>query len=360
MLPAQYYHPIYLIIITILSIYCIVKNDERNSNNTIETYNEPQIPSIVLCVFMMLFIGTRPISKRYFVDMGDVANLWFWWSQGDVYSFRWSYENKIYDNIRAFMATYNMPVEYFFLLISIIYFGCMYISCKKLFPKDTLFSFVVYLTAFSTFSYGVNGFKAGSAASLFLVAIAYYENYKIMIPMILLSWGFHHSMVMVVGSFICVYFFKKTKYYFIIWAIAFIIAVFHIDFFQMIFAKLADERGAGYLQGQIHGKGFRLDFIAYSFIPILIGYYAIFKLNINSEKYKILLNLYLLTNSIWMLCMYAEFTNRIAYLSWFLHPWVMIYPFLNEKITKNQYSIVNYIACGHLFFTLFLNIIYWR
>ena len=256
-----------------------------------------------------------------------------------------------------------MSVKYFFFLIAVIYFGCMYVACKKLFPKDTLFSLVVYLTAFSTFSYGVNGFKAGSAASLFLIAVAYYQNYKIMIPMLIISWGFHHSMVMVVECFICVYFFRKAKYYFILWMVAFFIAAFHINFFQNIFANLAedigDDIGAGYLRGQLHGKGFRLDFIMYSVVPVLIGYYALFVKKIHSENYNILLNLYLMTNSVWMLCMYAEFTNRIAYLSWFLHPWVMIYPFLNEKVSPRQYHIVNCIACGHLCFTLFLYLIYW-
>lgn len=360
MFPAKYYHPIFLIIIILLSIYCFIKYGGNNGRKLLDNKNEPQMASIALTVFMMLFIGTRPISGRYFVDMRGVANLWWWWDQGDTYTFQWSYENRAYDNIRAFMSTYGMPVEYFFLLIAIIYFGCMYIACRKLFPRDTLFSLVVYLTAFSTFSYGVNGFKAGSAASLFLVALAYYENYKIMIPMLILSWGFHHSMVMVVCSFICVFFFRKTKYYFYFWLIAFFIAAFHISFFQNIFAKLADDTGAVYLRGQVHGKGFRLDFIAYSAVPVLIGYYAIFKQKLQSNNYSILLNLYLMTNSIWMLCMYAEFTNRIAYLSWFLHPWVMIYPFINEAMGDFKYRIANYIAFGHLLFTLFLFMIYWR
>ena len=33
---------------------------------------------------------------------------------------------------------------------------------------------------------------------------------------------------------------------------------------------------------------------------------------------------------------YAAYTNRIAYLSWFLMPVVLIFPLLKEKIYKNQ------------------------
>lgn len=358
MIRAEYYQLIYFFIILVISIKCFSKYKFLTFDRLDADYREDQSAAISLTVFLILFIGTRPISGKVFLDMESTASCWFLWNQGSTFHFRWGYENKIYDNLRALMSTYNMPVELFFILIAIIYFGCIYIACKKIFPKNTLFALLVYLAAFSSFSYGTNGIKAGSAASLFLIALAYTENWKIVFPMILVSWGFHHSMIMVVCSFICIYYYRKTKYYFYFWIFAFFIALFHITFFQNIFAKFSDEQGAEYLK-QVIG-GFRLDFIVYSAVPVIIGYYIIFvkKLKI-STQYEILLNLYLMTNSIWMLCMYAEFTNRIAYMSWFIHPWVMIYPFLNEKIDKKQYQIVSYIAMGHLCFTLFLNFIYW-
>ncbi len=358
MIPAQYYKPIYLFIITILSIYSFLNIQNLMETNFNKCKQEKQYSSIFLTVFMILFIGMRPISGRYFMDMGGTANMWNWWSQGDVYSFQWHYGNKIYDNLRAFMSTYGMRVELFFFIISTIYFSCIYISCKKLFPQYTFFAMLVYLIAFSTFSYATNGIKAGAAAALFLIVLAFYDNYKIFIPFILLSWGFHHSMVMVVVSFICVFIWRKSKFYFILWVITLILSALHFTYFQKLFASL-DDAGEAYLIGQLHGKGFRWDFIAYSVIPVIIGYYKIYIEKIELEQYTILLNFYLLTNSIWMLCMYAEFTNRIAYLSWFIHPWVMIYPFLNEKISALQIRNVKYLAIGHLIFNLFLLLIYW-
>ena len=359
MIPAQYYHPIFLILISFLSIYNFRKLSKTKAESIYISQYEDQTPSIVLTIFMIFFIGLRPISGKYFVDMAGTARIWNWWSQGNVYQYQWQYKNKIYDNLRSYMSTYGMPVEYFFFIIALIYFLCIYIACRKFFPKNTFFALLVYLIAFSTFSYATNGIKAGSAASIFLVALAYHENLKILIPLSLISWGFHHSMIMVLSCLIVVYFYRKAKFYFYFWIFAFIIAALHITIFQYFFARYDYDSGAAYLLKQMHGKGFRLDFIAYSAVPVIIGYYIIFIKKIQSRKYNFLLNMYLMTNSIWMLCMYAEFTNRIAYLSWFIHPWVMIYPFLNEKISELQFKYVNILAMGHLAFNLFLSLVYW-
>ncbi len=359
MIPAQYYHSLYLLIVTALSIYSYVEYGKVKTDNVEIISVEKKIIPVLLTVFMIIFIGTRPISGKYFWDMAGTASVWDWWSQGDEYVYQWGYTNKLYDNLRALMSTYGLHIKYFFILIACIYFSCIYYACKKFFPKNTLYALLVYYIAFSTYSYATNGIKAGSAAALFLVALAYYKNWKIMIPFVFLSWGFHHSMIMVVCSFISVYFYRNSKHYFILWLFALLIAAMHITMFQSFFAKLSDESGAEYLMKQVHGKGFRLDFIAYSSVPVFIGYYYIYIKKIQAEQYITLLNLYLMTNSIWMLCMYSEFTNRISYLSWFLHPWVMIYPFIYEMKSENQIKNVNIISFSHLAFNLFMTLIYW-
>ena len=126
---------------------------------------------------------------------------------------------------------------------------------------------------------------------------------------------------------------------------------------------MTDDQGAGYLNsvGQDwSGKsGFRIDFVLYSFMPVLVGYYAIFKKQIQSPLYEVLLKVYLLVNGVWMLCMYAAFTNRIAYLSWSLYPILLLYPFLNEEWGENQFQIGAKVFMCHLGFTLFMSFIYY-
>lgn len=357
MVPAEYYKYIYLLIIFFLSLGVFSRYSTYNMSRIGSIVVENQMTSILLCGFMTLFIGLRPASA-VFVDMVGYASHWHLWAMSD-YSFQWGAENLLFDNLRIYMSTSKISYEWFFILISSIYFGCMHLACRRLFPKDTLFAFLVFLAAFSTFSYATNGIKAGSAASIFMLALAYHDKPFVTVLLSLVSWGFHHSMVMVVASYVIVYFYHKPKWFFVLWLFSVVIAALHIGVFQVLFKSMADESGVEYLQMQSHGRGFRIDFILYSAMPVLVGYYAIFKKKIQSESYNIILCVYLMTNSIWMLCMYAEFTNRIAYLSWFQYPVVLIYPFLKEHWGVNQYPMVKKIAYGHLVFTLFMELVFY-
>ena len=141
-------------------------------------------------------------------------------------------------------------------------------------------------------------------------------------------------------------------------------AAAHITTFAQFFSGFTTEHGAEYLLGESGNDGtkggFRIDFIIYSAAPVVVGWYALFKKKLQlSFLYKNLLNLYICLNAIWMLCMYAEFTNRIAYLSWFLYPIVLIYPFLQEQWGKNRYKAFSLVMLGHLGFTLFMDIVYY-
>lgn len=357
MIPAQYYHSIYLILVTILTFVVGSKYSHYDSNRIYSGGKEDFFPSFLLCIVASVFIGLRPISGRYFVDMANYANGWFLFDEG-VFHFSLDRENFLFDNLRAFMSTAGIPVESFFMLISIIYFVSAYIAIRKLFPNDTLLVYLIFLAAFSTFSYGTNGIKAGSAASLFLVALAYRDNLKVSIPMAIISLGFHHSMIMVLCSYLIVLLIKNPRYYFFLWIFSFLIAAAHITVFQMLFNSMSDEQGQEYLSDTL-GSGFRIDFILYSAIPVLVGYIVVYKKGINSMMYNTILSLYLMTNSIWMMCMYASFTNRIAYLSWFLYPIVLIYPFLKENWGLRQFNYAKLVSYGHLAFTIFMSVIYY-
>jgi hypothetical protein len=353
MVAAKYYSIIYLIIVsffTIVSIHTKIRFDVKNNI----------LPVLFLCVFMVVFIGLRPVNIA-FVDMVSYAQKYdnLTWN-----GFDFKAENLLFDNLMAFMAGSEYDVSLFFLLMATLYFGAMLVACIKIFPNHTTIAFLVCLAAFSTFSFGTNGIKAGVAASLFLVALAYRDNIAVSILFIVMSWGFHHSMVLPVAAYVATCIFKNNKWYFYVWLICLIISLLHITFFQTLFAGMTDERGAGYLSSVdpifVKHGGFRYDFVIYSAMPILMGYYAKFKYKLESKRYDMLLNMYLFCNAIWLLCMYAPFTNRIAYLSWFMYPIVLVYPCL--AIKNRNHPLVRYrntIIGLHLTFTLFMTFIYY-
>ena len=164
MIPAYLYKYIYLLLVTVLTLTVVKYRRSLKVNESI-------IGSALLCLFMVLFIGFRPVSI-YFVDMVNYAN---WWG-GTWWGFDWETENLLFDNLFQYMGSIFPDGTVFFVLMAAIYFTGMLIVCRKLFPSNTLIVFLVCLAAFSTFSYGTNGIKAGAAASLFLVALAYRNN----------------------------------------------------------------------------------------------------------------------------------------------------------------------------------------
>lgn len=361
MIPASLYQTIYLLIVTVISIAVCFKYQSRNG---FKDYRSNQISTIIAVIFFVIFTGLRPLSGRYFGDMANYANWYHAFVEGDSFSFDWSAENLLFDNLFAWWGSEYLGYTSFFLFIAAIYFGAAYLGIRKLFPNNTLAAYLVFLAAFSTFSYATNGIKAGAAASLFILALGYRENLKVCIPLVLLSWGFHHSMIMVVAAFVVTLFVKNPKVYFAGWVFCFLMAAAHVSAFAEFFSRFTTEHGASYLltEGGDEGTkgGFRIDFILYSAMPVVVGWYAVFKKKIKlTSLYKNLLNLYLCLNGIWMLCMYAAFTNRIAYLSWFLYPIVLVYPFLQEDWGKNKYRSFSIVMLCHLAFTWFMRIVYY-
>ena len=366
MIPAQSYYTIYLILVTIITLITYFKYDKRNGNITYPLNKRKKDGTFILAILMVLFIGYRP-ANFVFVDMMNYITFYHALYEGNVFVFDKEAENLIFDNYLAWVGSKYLGTSFFFVSIAAIYFICTYIACRRMFPRDTLAAYLVFLAAFSTFSYGTNGIKAGAAAAIFLMALSYRDNLKICIPLIIASWGFHHSMIMPIIAFILTFIYKNSKVYFVAWFLCLLIAIFHITFFQQLFADILSDSGnsgANYLNEQNDdwgGRiGFRIDFVIYSTMPILVGYWAVYRKKLQLSKlYTCLLNLYMALNGTWLLCMYANFTNRIAYLSWFLYPIVLIYPYLNENWGPSRYKTFSRVMLAHLGFTLFMKFIYY-
>ena len=366
MIAAENYQIIYLVIITIITLFSTYRYYIKKSHITTSLKHKKQDGTLILAIFMVLFIGFRPESG-VFIDMMNYIAHYHAFYEGNVFVFDKEAENLLFDNYFAWVGSQNLGMTFVFVSIAAIYFICTYIACKRMFPRDTLAAYLVFLAAFSTFSYGTNGIKAGAAGAIFLMAMSYRDNLKICIPLVLVSWGFHHSMIMTVVAFALTLVYKNSKIYFTAWCFCLLIAIAHITLFQELFAEILSDSGDSgvvYLDsadGEWGGKnGFRIDFVIYSAMPILVGYWAVYKKRLQLSKiYTCLLNLYMTLNGTWMLCMYANFTNRIAYLSWFLYPVVLIYPYLNENWGPTRYKDFSKVMLAHLSFTLFIMFIYY-
>ena len=354
------YHYIYLAIVAILSISVwqvyINRLDYRfdygNRNR-----------SFLIMVFFALLIGLRPQSGA-FVDMMNYKLHYEILFYGMPFEFSWDTENVIFDNYFRYLASIKLDVSFFFFTIAIVYFGAAYLGIRRLFPNHTLAVYLMFLAAFSTYSYATNGIKAGCAASVFILALSYWNKLKICIPLMIITIGLHHSMKMPVAAFVIAYLIKNPKYFFYGWFTCLLLSIAHVTIFQEMFSSMAEDAN-GYLdttseEAGNEKSGLRIDFILYSVMPILVGYVAIIKKKLSvSSTYRIILYTYIVANSIWLLTMYASFTNRIAYLSWLMYPVVLAYPFLYEDWGQRKYQTFAKVMLAHLGFTLFIELIYY-
>lgn len=148
---AAYYSPVYLILVAIFSLR-IVRKYKRNYG--IRNYQYPSSGSrdFIIVTLLTIVIGTRPISGKYFVDMAGYADHYVRYL-GEKFIFDWNAENLLFDNLFAYWYCYDLGITLFFILISGIYFGCSYIGIRQIIPNHTLPAYLVFLAAFSTFSY---------------------------------------------------------------------------------------------------------------------------------------------------------------------------------------------------------------
>lgn len=359
MIPAQLYTTVYYCLVTILTIGLSLNYSNYDNSRLKTDCSKPTVAAFFVMLMFALFIGFRPISG-VFVDMMNYYTFYYF-KWGHSFVFNKNTNNLLFDNLLGWLAANRYDIRLFFVTIALIYFGGMFIAMRKMFPKDCLYALVIYLGAFSTFTFGTNGIKAGAAASMFLCTLAYMHDKKYLLLLAVITFGFHHSMVLPLGALAISFFYRNTRVYLYVWLFCILLSALHVTAFQEIFNSMADEQGQNYLS-QVDGEashGFRPDFIFYSSFPVLVGYYAMFRHNYRSKTYTTLFNTYLITNSIWMLCMYASFTNRIAYLSWQILPIVMIYPFFDKEFVNRQYHKLNIVAWWHLGFTLAMEVIYY-
>lgn len=359
MIPANYYRIIYLLVVVVATIIAYIVYNKKNSST-----NQNSNFLLFLVTFLILFIGNRPNNVTFFTDTANYYVYYDTFYKGSIFQFNFLTENLIFDNLLAFWGSLDLGMPSFVLLITTLYFGCTYAAIKRMFKTDALVAYIVFLGAFSTFSYATNGIKSGAAASIFLLALSYRNKKTVCILLSLLSLGFHHSMQLPVVALILSLIYKNSKVYLWIWIVCALLSPLNLPIFRDFFSGLTDEKGGEYLISEAvdwGGKsGFRPDFLIYSAMPVLVGWWAIFKKKISlSANYICILNIYLITNSVWMLCMYASYTNRIAYLSWLMYPVVLIYPFLNEKWGDNRYSVFSNVMIAHLGFLLFMSFIYY-
>lgn len=343
LIPGSFYAPIFYNLAFLLVLF-----------KCTSLYNPNKSMMWITAIFLILFLGLRPIDGRYFTDMATYSYIYESIKFGSQSVFK---EDWLFDSLMSICAKLGFSAHVFFLVVEALYVFNYMFACRRFFEQHGYLAFLMVLSSFSFYSYGTNTIRAGLAASFVLLAMSYVDSSKIKAAILaFIGVNVHTSMLLPVGAVILSLFYKNSKHYFYWWLLSIVISAVVGKQLELFFATsglVDDDRFAGYLtQTETEYKtGFRIDFILYSCVPVFAGYYYIVKKKYKDKIYAMLYNTYLIANSFWILVIRANFSDRFAYLSWFMYPLVLIYPLLKERLVSNQRRTIVTIMVLHALFT---------
>lgn len=352
-IPLEYYTEIYYNVILLLVLIVIVHtNSFVGYESSCFVFN--RVAVFLTLLFLILYMGLRPVSGALFGDMATYAKQFEYIARGGVMSL----EKDIGFSFFLRKSASLMNVNVFFFLCSLLYILPVYLAFTRWHSNYTFWALLIFIASLSFWSYGTNGIRAGIASSFFICALSYRKSIGIMSILFLISVLFHKSMLLPLLAFGLTFINNSSKLYISVWICSIVLSVTMGGFWEHFFASMgfAEDRLAGYLTStefadQFTSSGFRWDFLLYSSTAVVAGAVYIYKYHFEDKLYHQIYNTYLLSNAFWILVIRASFSNRFAYLSWFLMAIVIIYPLLKKKMLKYQYSLIGIIILLYFSFT---------
>ncbi|HEY5592055.1 MAG TPA: EpsG family protein [Paludibacter sp.] len=329
-------------------------------NKYIPNHTKDGRQAILLLAFIIIIIAWRDWSSPLFGD-SKVYGLKI--SQAMSHSRIKLWNDWGFNWITLMWGKLKLSQELFFFFTASAYCIPLYIAARKLTPNYTFLFLLFCATSLSFYAFGVNGIRNGMATSLVILAMTYKDKILILISLLLLGLSLHNSIIIPIGAILITLFYKKTPIYFWIWIVSIFVSLFSGKYFNNLFLKVnfISESASGYLGKGVDlqyikfsNYGFRWDFLLYSMAPIVFGYYIIQIKKISDDFYTFYLNTYLLCNSIWILVISSNFSNRIAYLSWFMMPILFVYPLVNFTCFKSKNLAISSVLFAYYAFTYFM------
>lgn len=365
--PGQTYELVFDLIVFLLSIIAYnawVKKDVESflhGNNT-------QIWIIVIfCIAFTYIVGNRPTNA--FGDTYFYAHSYELARQGlmvipETQGGDWLF------NLLMVSCAHVMDSHAFFTIVEAGYIFFALWGLTRIFGRNTWGAFLFFIGAFSFFTYGVNGIRNGLATSIVILAFSFLLADKPWEKIIGLIWCFiaisiHKSAMLPCACMIISLFIRDPKFSVGLWITSILLYLVAGNAIGEMFASLGfDDRMANYMNNaeeyaKREKSGFRPDFLIYSAMPIWLGYEVLIKRKIQSKYFPVLFNTYIFANSFWVMVMGVAFSNRFAYLSWFMYPIVLAYPCLKLNVWGSRQGTVSAtIMIAHIGFTLFMVFMY--
>lgn len=322
--------------------------------------------SICLCVVLVyafsdscrLLLKQHKAVIPFFVALFIVYIFSIRVHSGDSFMYVWAYKTSLKD----FSGDFSWNLEWFWYLIAALsrkaglapeswlsiiaigYIGFTYVFCKKMLWENVLMAFLFFISTFTFCAYGINTLRQGFACAMILFGMSYWykdKNIWICAACCLLAFGTHRSTLLVTIAFVLANtIIDKPKMSIIIWFFSLFVSLLFGNYLMNYVGSMGfDSRIEGYANSAvntIYHVGFRWDFLMYGFAPILFFWYVSIKKGIQDQIFNKLAITYTLANAMWLQFIRMPYTDRIAYLSWFLLPAVLAYGAIRVPIWKDQ------------------------
>lgn len=348
-------------------------------------------PALILTLFLMVYMGLRPVSHVF----GDTVNYaWGYKLANGLAFFKMDFEEEwLWEFILLTCKQSGFTVNMWFFIIEIGYLGFVFLGLRKLLHENPWMAMLFFLSAFSTFTFGTNGIRNGLACSMVVFAFAIAANKGVgqLIQagiVLVLAFGIHRSTALpIIAFFVASYLIKSPKFAIGFWVASIGLSLVLGGFFTNFFMGLGfDDRMTSYATSMEQNKdqfsqtGFRWDFLLYSAMPVWLTWYICKKVDEERALYGetqeeietgvpgagriadahsmrvfyILSTTYMLANSFWVMVNKAAFSNRFAYLSWFMYPVVIAYAVIRLHIWEDQDKKAGLILVAHAGFTILM------
>lgn len=357
-IPLDLYTPFYFGVLVLLVLLVFLQTHAYEISNKANLSFMNNIGWVIL-LFVIIFIGFRQYSGAYFGDTSTYKKHFLHYQNGGaIFSTK-----DIFFHVFTKLCAQLVSLRVYFVLCAILYVFPLYLVCKKWFKAYWFYGLLFLIVAFSFWPYGTNGIRNGISTSLFLLGISR-ERKTWQIVWILLAIGFHKSIMLPTAAFVLANFYNQPKKLIYLWLLCIPLSLVGGGFFESFFASLGfdDDRISYLTDGNVNNDefsstGFRWDFLVYSGVAVFFGWYYIFKKDFKDKIYFWLFNTYVLSNAFWILVIRANFSNRFAYLSWFMMSLVIIYPLLKKYIISKQHKKIGLILLGYSSFTFIMNLL---
>lgn len=344
------YYNLLLLIVILLSISPI------RSNTVYKPYFRNESLALILLLIVFLHIIFRPLDPLF----GDTRTYAFNFYNISLWGVSTKGKDLGFQYLTYFISLFGDLLIYWAIL-SVLYVMPVYYAFKRNFPSQYAIALLLFICSFSFWGYGVNGLRNGIATSLVIYAWMVPRKFYVQLLVMGIALSIHSSVILPVAMFFITKFIANTRYYLIGWFLCLVLSIVAHGYFENLLANFSlfeeDDRLNSYLTSTVEDTmatfsrtGFRWDFMLYSLIPIYLGHLYIYKYDYKDQLYQRLYNIYIGCNAFWLLVIYVPYSNRFAYLSWFLYPIVMAYPLLKSNLLNQQGKKIQLmIFCNYLF-----------